>query len=112
MNIYVSNLSYYTTKDSLEELFETYGMVASVKIAFDRATRRSLGYGFVEMPDDINGQYAIDHLNQTEFEGNIINVSIAAPRTERSYNNGGYNNGGYGNNRNSGNNRYNNSRRY
>lgn len=99
MNIYVSNLSYDTTKDSLEELFETYGIVTSVKIAFDRATGRPRGFGFVEMADDDAGQLAIDNLNQTTFEGKIINLSIAQPKAEpsnnRGYGNRGRNSGGY-----------------
>ena len=91
MNIYVSNLSYDTTGDSLQELFEEYGVVSSVNVITDRETGRPRGFGFIEMPDDTQGQHAIDDLHETNFEGKTINVSIARPRPERS------NNGGYGN---------------
>lgn len=101
MNIYVSNLSDDTTTDSLEELFEEYGVVTSVKVMIDRMTGYPKGCGFVEMPNEIHGQRAIDNLHETEFEGNKINVSIAHPKTER--NNGGYGNrGGYNGGYNSG----------
>lgn len=93
MNIYVSNLSYGTDADGLQELFSQYGEVTSVKIIADRETGRSRGFGFVEMPDDSEGQAAIDQLNETEFEGKTIAVSVARPRTERP---AGGNRGGYG----------------
>jgi len=95
MNIYVSNLSYNTEADSLQELFAGYGEVTSANIITDRETGRSRGFGFVEMPDDAEGQKAIDELNETDFEGKTINVNVARPKTERS-NNGGFNRGGGG----------------
>ncbi|MCC8146760.1 MAG: RNA-binding protein [Bacteroidales bacterium] len=97
MNIYVSNLSFNTASESLQELFAEYGEVTSAKIITDRETGRSRGFGFVEMSDDSHGENAIEELNDTDFEGKTINVNVARPRTERS--NGGYNNnrgGGYG----------------
>lgn len=101
MNIYVSNLNFSTTSESLQELFAEYGEVTSAKIITDRETGRSRGFGFVEMSDDTEGQKAISELNETDFEGKTINVTVARPRTERSDN--GYNNrggnGGYNRNR-------------
>ncbi|MDR2920733.1 MAG: RNA-binding protein [Tannerella sp.] len=96
MNIYVSNLSYSTEAESLEQLFADYGEITSVKIITDRETGRSRGFGFVEMPNDAEGQKAIDELNETEFEGKTINVNVARPRTERSNGGGGFNRGGGG----------------
>ena len=69
MNIYVANLSWNTNSDSLQELFSQYGEVTSAYIINDRETGRSRGFGFVEMPNDEEGQKAIDALNETEFEG-------------------------------------------
>lgn len=95
MNIYVSNLSYNTTSASLQELFTVHGEVTSANVITDRETGRSRGFGFVEMPDDKDGQKAINELNETEFEGKTIIVNVARPKTERS--NDGYSNrGGYG----------------
>ncbi|MDD2247390.1 MAG: RNA-binding protein [Proteiniphilum sp.] len=96
MNIFVAGLSYQITDADLKELFEEYGEVSSAKIITDRETRRSKGYGFVEMSDDAEGQRAIEELNDAEYDGRTLSVSVARPRTEgdRSRNNRG---GGYGN---------------
>lgn len=93
MNIYVSNLNFSTTSESLQELFAAYGEVTSAKIITDRETGRSRGFGFVEMSDDTEGQNAISELNETDFEGKTISVSVARPKTERS--SGGYNRNRY-----------------
>jgi len=95
MNIYVSNLSYNTDADGLQELFAGYGEVTSANVITDRETGRSRGFGFVEMPNDEEGQKAIDELNETDFEGKTINVNVARPKTERR-GGGGFNRGGGG----------------
>ncbi|MCE5205729.1 MAG: RNA-binding protein [Porphyromonadaceae bacterium] len=99
MNIFVAGLSYQITDADLKELFEEYGEVSSAKIITDRESRRSKGYGFVEMSNDEEGQHAIEELNDAEYDGRTLSVSVARPRTEgerapRSNNRGG---GGYGN---------------
>ena len=83
MNIYISNLSYDVNDSDLRELFEEYGEVSSAKVIMDRETGRSRGFGFVEMSDDTQGQKAIDELNQAEYDGKVINVHVAKPRTDR-----------------------------
>lgn len=98
MNIYVSNLSFDSTSESLKELFAGYGETTSANIIMDRATGFSRGFGFVEMVSDADGRKAIDELHDTEFEGKTINVNVARPRSDR--NSGGqYNRGGGGFNR-------------
>ncbi len=103
MNIYVSNLNFSTTSESLQELFAAYGEVESARIITDRETGRSRGFGFVEMPNDTEGQNAISELNETDFEGKTISVNVARPKTEGGsrggYNNRGGNGGGYNRNR-------------
>ena len=84
MNIYVSNLSYSTTSESLQELFSAYGSVTSAYNITDRETKRSRGFGFVEMANEPEAQEAIAKLNETEFEGKTISVTVARPRVERS----------------------------
>ena len=84
MNIFVSNLSFRMDQDTLKELFENFGEVTSCKIMTDKFTGKSRGFGFVEMPDDTNGQKAIDGLNEKEVDGRNISVSVARPRTEGS----------------------------
>ncbi len=83
MNIFVSHLSWGTKSESLNELFSQYGEVSSANIITDRETGRSRGFGFVEMPNDEEGQKAIDALHQQEFDGRVINVNVARPREER-----------------------------
>ena len=96
MNIYVSNLNYSTEVESFQELFAGYGEVSSANIITDRETGRSRGFGFVEMPNDEEGQKAIDALNGTDFEGKTISVNVARPKEDRSNNRGGFNRGGGG----------------
>ncbi|HHT29420.1 MULTISPECIES: RNA recognition motif domain-containing protein [Petrimonas] len=99
MNIFVAGLSYQINDADLKELFEEYGEITSAKIITDRETRRSKGYGFVEMADE-DGQRAIEELNGAEYDGRTLSVSEARPRTEGDYprgNRGGGNRGGYGN---------------
>lgn len=99
MNIYVSNLSYGTSGDSLQNLFSEYGEVSSARIITDRETGRSRGFGFVDMPNDEEGQKAIEELNGVDFEGKTISVTVARPREERPAGGGfggGNRGGGYG----------------
>ena len=90
MNIYVANLSYGVNDADLKELFEEYGQVSSAKVIIDKLSGRSRGFGFVEMDDNDQGQKAIDELNQCEYDGKVISVNIAKPRTDR--NEGGFSN--------------------
>jgi RNA recognition motif-containing protein len=83
MNIFVSSLSFRAKKEDLAELFTPYGEVASARIIFNRETRRSKGYGFVEMPNDQEGNAAISALNGAEHMGRTINVALANDRPVR-----------------------------
>jgi RNA recognition motif-containing protein len=83
MNIFVSGLSFRASDEDLKKVFSAYGEVSSAKIITDRATRRSKGYGFVEMPNDAEGNKAIAALNGSEQQGRPINVSVARERVER-----------------------------
>ena len=89
MNIYISNLSYGISDADLKELFAEYGEISSAKVITDRETGRSRGFGFVEMPDDAQGQKAIEELDQAEYDGKVIRVTVAKPRTDRPSNGGG-----------------------
>ncbi len=80
MNIFVAKLNFKTTTEGLQNAFAQYGEVSSVKIVKDRETGRSKGYGFVEMPNDAEGQAAIDGLNEKELDGRQIVVKLANPK--------------------------------
>jgi len=82
MNIFVSNISFKVREQALTDLFSQYGQVTSVRIIKDKETRRSKGYGFVEMPNDQEGNAAINALNgTTHYERNIV-VAEAKGRKE------------------------------
>jgi RNA recognition motif-containing protein len=89
MNIYISNLSYGVSDADLRELFAEYGEISSAKVIMDRETGRSRGFGFVEMPNDEQAQKAINELNQAQYDGKVISVNVAKPRTDRPRSNNG-----------------------
>ena len=82
MNIFVGNLSYDSTEDSLRVLFEGHGEVAAVRIIRSRETGRSRGFGFVEMPKDDEGRAAIETLDGEELDGRALKVNEAHSRRE------------------------------
>ena len=80
MNIFVSGLNYSMSSEELGEVFASFGAVASAKVGTDRATGRSRGFGFVEMPSEDEGRAAIAQLDQTDVSGRKINVKEADER--------------------------------
>ena len=82
MNIFVGNLDYVTTEDSIRDLFTPHGQVASVNVITDRDTGRSRGFGFVEMPNDEEAKSAVAALDGQELDGRSIKVNEARPRGE------------------------------
>ena len=96
MNIYIGNLSWSVTNESLEKLFLPFGEVTSAKVVVDKYRQgRSKGFGFVEMPDDEAARAAIAGLNETEIDERKIIVNESTPRPEgerKPYEGGG---GGY-----------------
>lgn len=93
MNIYVGNLSYSSTEDSVRQHFAQYGEVSAVRIIQDRETGRSRGFGFVEMPNDEEAKAAIAALDGKDVDGRAVKLNEAQPRPERSGGGGG---GGFG----------------
>ncbi|MEO6069794.1 MAG: RNA-binding protein [Chitinophagaceae bacterium] len=95
MNIYVSSLSPNITEAALKELFTSVGEVSSLKLITDRFSGASRGFAFVEMPNEEEGQAALDKLNNTEMEGKLISVKVARPKEENPGSFGPRNSGGY-----------------
>ena len=93
MNIYVGNLPFETTEDSLQVTFTEYGEVSTARVITDRMTGRSRGFGFVEMPDNAQAEAAIKGLNGKDVDGRTLTVNEARPRED----NGGRRGGGGGN---------------
>ncbi len=82
MNIFVSNISFKVREQSLKELFQQYGEVSNVRIIKGKETRRSKGYGFVEMPNDAEGNAAINGLNGSDHNERTIVVAEAKGKRE------------------------------
>jgi len=82
MQLYVGNLDFSTTDDSLKELFTSCGEVVSAKIIMDRETGRSKGFGFVEMANKNDGIKAISQLNGQEVGGRSIKVNEAQQKPQ------------------------------
>jgi RNA recognition motif-containing protein len=81
--LYVGNLSYKTTEESLKEYFAQAGSITSAFIVSDKFTGRPKGFGFVEFENDADADKAIEMFNAKEFEGRNLNVSEAKPQTDR-----------------------------
>jgi cold-inducible RNA-binding protein len=88
-NIFVGNLSFGTTENSVRSLFESYGSVERVNIVTDRDTGQARGFAFVEMSVDSEGDAAIAGLNGRDLDGRTLNVNEARPKAERSGGGGG-----------------------
>lgn len=80
MNIFVGNLSYNTTEESLKQAFEPFGQVQSAKVISDRETGRSRGFGFVEMSNEDEARKAIAGLDGKPLDGREVKVNEARPR--------------------------------
>ncbi len=85
--LYVGNLPWAATSESLKEMFESVGEVESADIATDRETGRSKGFGFVEMVNDDDAQAAIDQFDGSDVGGRTIKVNFKRENPNRQ---GGY----------------------
>ena len=95
--LYVGNLAYSVTSQSLEQLFSEFAQVKDASVVQDRDTGRSKGFGFVEMGDNGQAQAAIQGMNLKEVDGRCLTVNEARPREERGGGGGrGYGGGGGG----------------
>lgn len=79
-NIFVGNLSFGATEDTVRSLFATHGTVDRVSIVTDRDTGQARGFGFVEMTNDAEGDKAIAALNGHDLDGRALNVNEAHPK--------------------------------
>jgi RNA recognition motif-containing protein len=93
MNLFVAGLPYDLDDAELEEIFEKFGAVLSAKVAMDKETGKSRGFGFVEMQNDAEGKEAIEHLNDISLGKKPLVVKQA---DDRQGGGGGGNRGGGG----------------
>src|ERR1700733_5202201 len=92
MKLFVAGLPYDLDDAELEEIFEKFGTVSSCRVAMDRETGKSKGFGFVEMLNDSEARDAIDNLKDISLGKKPLVVTQAEERnTPRGSNNsGGY----------------------
>jgi cold-inducible RNA-binding protein len=83
MKMYVGNLSFESTENDLQDLFEQHGTVNEVHLMMDRFTAKSRGFAFVTMNDGAQANTAMSALNGREFNGRTLTVNEARPRDER-----------------------------
>lgn len=82
-HIYVGNLPYALSSRELRELFEKYGEIAFAKIVRDKETKRSKGFGFIEMINEEEATNAIESLHNYSLKGRELIVNKARPRETR-----------------------------
>jgi RNA recognition motif-containing protein len=80
--LYVGNLSYGVTSETLRELFAQHGNVDSADVIMDRSTGRSKGFGFVEMSSDDEAESAMSALDGQEHDGRALRVNEAKPKPQ------------------------------
>jgi cold-inducible RNA-binding protein len=83
MKLYVGNLSYGTTDESLAAMFASCGTVESASVITDRDSGRSRGFGFVEMSSRSEGETAIRDMHDQEVDGRTLVVNESRPRESR-----------------------------
>lgn len=89
--LYVGNLSYNATDETLKQLFSEFGTIESAQVIMDKYSGRSKGFGFVEMGSDDEAKKAVEAMNEKEVDGRSIKVNEARPKTSRD---GGFGGGG------------------
>jgi RNA recognition motif-containing protein len=92
MSVYVGNLSYEVTQDTLTAVFAEYGSVKRVQLPTNRETGQLRGFGFVEMSNDAEETAAIEALDGAEWMGRDLKVNKAKPREDRGSFGGGRSN--------------------
>jgi len=80
--IFVGNLSYDTSEESLKEMFSEAGTVESAVVITDKMSGRSKGFGFIEMSSDEEADKAIETLNSKELDARSLTVNEARPKRE------------------------------
>jgi RNA recognition motif-containing protein len=87
--LFVGNLSFNTTENSLQDAFAAHGTVTEANLMMDRMSGRPRGFGFVTMSTPEEAQKAIEALNGAQLDGRALTVNIARPREDRPPGGGG-----------------------
>ena len=77
MKLFIGNLDDKIQSSHLREAFQEFGKVNSAKVIKDKATGKSKGFGFIEMPNDDEAKHVIDNVNGGKWEGKVITIREA-----------------------------------
>lgn len=83
VNIFIANLDWEITSDDLMSTFSSFGEVSYAHVVYDKATKKSKGFGYIEMENSDHAINAIEALNGVEVNGRKIDVKIASPKANR-----------------------------
>jgi RNA recognition motif-containing protein len=83
VNIFIANLDWGITSDDLRTTFSAFGPVTYAHVVYEKETKRSKGFGYVEMEDTDHAINAIEALNGMEVNGRKLDVKIASPKGNR-----------------------------
>jgi RNA recognition motif-containing protein len=92
--LYVGNLSFETTENTLSDLFAQAGKVTSANMIQDKFTGKSRGFAFVEMSSSEEANKAIEMFNGKDLDGRALTVNVARPKEDRPRGGGGSSFGG------------------
>jgi RNA recognition motif-containing protein len=82
-NIFIANLDFDITSDDLKNTFSQFGEVSYAHVVYDNKTKRSKGFGYIEMEDTDQAIAAIKALNGLDVNGRKLDVKIASPKGSR-----------------------------
>lgn len=82
-NIFIANLDFEITSQDLKATFSQFGEVEYAHVVFDNKTKKSKGFGYVEMPNIDSAIAAIEALNGLDVNGRALDVKIASPKGSR-----------------------------
>lgn len=85
-NIFIANLDFGITSDDLRATFSQFGEVSYAHVVYDNKTKKSKGYGYVEMEDLSQANTAINTLNGMEVNERVLDVKLATPKEKRPQN--------------------------
>jgi RNA recognition motif-containing protein len=83
VNLFIANLDWEITSEDLESTFSAFGPVTYAHVVYDNATKRSKGFGYIEMEETDHGINAINALNGMDINGRKLDVKIASPKSNR-----------------------------
>lgn len=85
-NIFIANLDFGITSEDLKATFSQFGEVSYAHVVYDNKTKKSKGYGYVEMEDLSQANTAIQALNGMEVNERVLDVKLATPKEKRPQN--------------------------